>query len=97
MQYGQLFYRLSELSKIRALKIKYDFERIISLSEEALQEIRWWLHEGLSSSRTLVRKKPSIVIKSDSSGYAWGAVMNIKVTHGMWQDNERQEHINRLE
>ncbi|GFN74729.1 transposon ty3-i Gag-Pol polyprotein [Plakobranchus ocellatus] len=104
IEYGQLYHRHLEILKINSLKTVYDFERLILLSEEAMSDLKWWLNDGLKSKKSLVREKPRATIKSDSSGYAWGAVMNKtdsgtsnSVTHGMWRDNERKEHINVLE
>ncbi|GFN92354.1 transposon ty3-i Gag-Pol polyprotein [Plakobranchus ocellatus] len=70
-----------------------------------MSDLKWWLNDGLKSKKSLVREKPRATIKSDSSGYVWGAVMNNTdsgtsnsvSTHGMWRDDERKEHINVLE
>ena len=98
VEYGQLYYRQLENFKIQSLKVRYDFDRVIVLPKEAIDDLQWWLNEGLLSKKMLVKQQPSITIKSDSSGYAYGAVMNnTTVTHGMWCDTERQEHINVLE
>ncbi|GFN84783.1 tyrosine recombinase xerd [Plakobranchus ocellatus] len=73
IEYGQLYHRHLEILKINSLKTVYDFERLILLSEEAMSDLKWWLHDGLKSKKSLVREKPRATIKSDSSGYAWGA------------------------
>ncbi|GFO07303.1 tyrosine recombinase xerc [Plakobranchus ocellatus] len=104
IEYEQLYHRHLEILKMNSLKTVYDFERLILLSEEAMSDLKWWLNDGLKSKKSLVREKPRATIKSESSGYAWGAVMNNtdsdtsnNVTHGMWRDDERKEHINVLE
>ncbi|GFO07576.1 Gag-Pol polyprotein [Plakobranchus ocellatus] len=76
IEYGQLYHRHLDILKINSLKTVYDFERLILLSEEAMSDLKWWLNDGLKSKKSLVREKPRATIKSDSSGYAWGAVMN---------------------
>ena len=97
-EYGPLFYRGLEILKIRALKAEYNFERKIRLSEEATSDLYWWQAEGLTSSNKITRDKPCTVIRTDASGFAWGAVMsNGLSTQGMWTDDERKEHINVLE
>ena len=91
VEYGQLYYRQLENFKIQSLKVRYDFDRVIVLPKEAIDDLQWWLNEGLISKKMHVKPHPSITIKSDSSGYAYDAVMNnTKVTHGMWCDTERQ-------
>ena len=83
VEYGQLYYRQLENFKIQSLKVRYDFDRMIVLLKEAIDDLQWWLNEGLISKKMLVKPHPSITIRSDSSGYAYGAVMNnTKVTHG---------------
>ena len=54
----------------------------MQLSEEARKELQWWLDEGSDSNKPITRDRPVGIIKSDSSGYAWGAVMKNEVTHG---------------
>ena len=97
VQYGQLFYREMETIKILALHKRYDYNQRVHLSEDARKELQWWLDEGLDSNKPLTRDRPVGIIKSDSTGYAWGAVMKDEVTHGMWSDEEKTEHINVLE
>ena len=86
-----------ETIKILALHNRYDYNQRVHLSEDARKELQWWLDEGLNSNKPLTRDRPVGIIKSGSSDYAWGAVMKNEVTHGMWSDEEKTEHINVLE
>ncbi|GFO27481.1 transposon ty3-g Gag-Pol polyprotein [Plakobranchus ocellatus] len=69
-----------------------------------MSDLKWWLKDGLKSKKSLVRDETRVTIKSDSTGYTWGAVMNEtdsntsnSVIHGMWSNDERNERINGLE
>ncbi|GFN81283.1 Gag-Pol polyprotein [Plakobranchus ocellatus] len=97
VEYGRLYYRLLEVLKIKALKESYNFTKEVTLTKEALDDLEWWTSEGLNIVKILVREHPIATVKTDASGYAWGAVLNGVTTHGMWSDQERKEHINVLE
>ena len=83
---GKLFYRNLESLKITALGKTYDFDRQNSLSSAAVEDLHWWLEEGLHSGKELILEPPYAFCKSDASGYAWGAIMNGVATHGLWND-----------
>lgn len=76
VEYGRLFYRHMEMIKIKALKLSYNFEKTVNLSLDAFEEIEWWLKEGLDCQSQLTRERPCAVVQTDSSGYAWGAVIH---------------------
>ena len=60
VEYGQLYYRQLENFKIQSLKVRYDFDRVIVLPKEAIDDLHWWLNEGLLSKKMLVKQQPSI-------------------------------------
>ncbi|GFO27385.1 transposon ty3-i Gag-Pol polyprotein [Plakobranchus ocellatus] len=97
VEYGRLYFRHLEILKIKALKKSYNSNKKVTLTKEALDDLEWWTSEGLNNVRMLVRERPIAMIKTDASGYAWGAVLNGVTTHGMWSDEECKEHINVLE
>ena len=96
IQYGQLYYRELEMTKIRALQNNYNFDGIISITKDCLNEIHWWLHEGLDSSKPISQGNPDFKIRTDSSGYAWGGATlhDNKTTQGFWDEQESKLHIN---
>lgn len=97
VEYGKLFYRELESLKIQALQIHHDFESLVSLNEKCFLELEWWTFEGLYSGKLISHGKVDHVIVTDSSGYAWGAIFNDKHTQGLWDEKEREMHINVLE
>ena len=97
VEYGPLYYRSMEIVKIHSLSMQKNFDSEISLSDEIKEDLRWWLNEGVTSGKLLSHGNPDIIIRTDSSSYAWGAVCDDKSTHGMWTDEERGCHINVLE
>ncbi|GFR69080.1 transposon Ty3-I Gag-Pol polyprotein [Elysia marginata] len=97
VEYGCLFYRDMELLKIETLGEAHNYDRHVSLTASALAELHWWSKEGIYSSKPLMRGRPVAIIRTDSSSFAWGAVMGDASTHGMWSCEEKQKHIDVLE
>ena len=97
VEYGKLFYRQMECLKIEALSFSNDFESLISLNEKCRSELEWWISEGLYSGKLISHGKVDHIIVTDSSGYAWGAIFNDRHTQGLWDEREREMHINILE
>ncbi len=99
VEYGKLFYRNLEITKIKALKPNRNFNRIIFLPAECFHEIKWWCSEGLDSFKAISHGNPDLIIQTDASGTGWGAlIVNTKeATQGRWSENEQNLHINVLE
>lgn len=95
--YGPLFYRSLECIKINTLARHYNFDNFVSLSETCKQDLRWWLEEGIHSRKPISHGNPDVIIHTDSSSYAWGAVRDDSFTQGMWSQTEKNLHINVLE
>lgn len=96
VEYGLLYYRELEFCKIEALKICYDFDKTLMLTNKAKEEITWWINTGIYSHKMISHGNPDIIIRCDSSGYAWGAetLHDNCVTQGFWDESEAQMHIN---
>ena len=71
--FGAAHYRWLEQDKIKALKSsKGNFEKMMTLSNSALQDIRWWLL-NLPYSYGIIGKTPFVhTIYSDASLQRWG-------------------------
>lgn len=96
---GPLHYRQLELEKSIALKSsKNNWDNYMKLSEKALDEIKWWKLNTAESKQPIIRVNPQLIIKTDASLTAWGAVCNNVRTSGAWSKRERErKHINELE
>lgn len=102
VQYGQLYYRALERDKIKALKMnKGHFDRKMSLSLEAKQELQWWTDNVQSTFSPLRHPKPMLELCTDASGKGWGASDHTTHTGGRWNEDElqkaRENKINYLE
>ena len=95
--YGPLFYRYLEHDKSIALKHKnFNFEAYMTLSQESIQELQWWIENIEHSFRSLNIVEPDLVIYTDASMSGWGVTDKIKPSGGFWHKNEIK-HINVLE
>ena len=95
-----LYYKTLEIEKDVALKEnRGNFDAEITLSQDCKQQIQWWIENVDSCARNIFLSNPDIVIKSDSSTYAWGATntTNGESTRGHWTTAEKENHINYLE
>ena len=97
MEYGQPFYRKLEFIKIEALKVKYDYEQNITLTDQSKEELKWWTTEGINCGRHISHGNADEIIVTDASGHGWGAVYKGKHTQGLWTHSEAKKHINVLE
>jgi hypothetical protein len=96
--WGPLFYRQLEDLKIVSLKTnKGDYEKTVKLTNEAEQDLDWWLSEGLKSNYPLCIPKISVNMTTDASNEGFGATCNSKQTQGRWNTEEKDMHINCLE
>ena len=99
VEYGQLYYRELELTKIRALKGSYNFDKMVFISDKCKEEIIWWRDLDKENCKVISHGNPEFILRSDSSDYAWGAEIlhNGKKTQGFWDQEESQFHINAKE
>ena len=97
VEYGPLYYREMEKTKIIALKQFHSYEAKIKFNEKCILEIQWWLKEGLKSKKPISHGNPTKVITTDSSKTGWGAFMDEDSTQGLWTEEEQKLHINVLE
>ena len=60
-------------------------------------ELTWWVKNIHNQYRVLNRNNPQVVLQTDASLLGWGAVMNDSKTGGIWNYDEKENHINYLE
>ncbi len=73
--YSKLFYRITENEKIVNLKRQRgNYDACMHLSEEAKNEIRWWI-DNIPTAKQIINHIPPIdqVIYCDASELGWGA------------------------
>ena len=89
VQFGPLHYRALEEVKIMALRYnKGHFDRKMTLTQEAKNELEWWIANLNTAFSPIVREKPSHELRTDASGAGWGAT-NLKCsTGGRWSTEE---------
>ena len=87
VNYAPLYYKVLEIEKDDALKQNYgNFEAKLKLSDEGRSCIQWWIDNVASSFKLIEIQEPVLILKSDSSMYAWGVLMkqreNVQETLG---------------
>ena len=69
----------------------------MTLSQDALEDLKWWISNVETSLKPVQVGKPDIVIQSDASTSGWGAYCDGKRAGGLWGEPEANVHINMLE
>lgn len=76
------------------ISTKRTWDSDVRLSKQAIRDLRWWTQlrrENLS--RAIFREATTATLFSDSSGYAWGGVLNgTVISHGLWTSAQRERH-----
>ena len=94
---GPVFWRRLEIEKSRWLrKYKFNYDKMFTLSEIAIQDLLWWKGNMLKYPVKVLKQKPSVILKTDASLSGWGAVREGCSTGGCWMSSEIA-HINVLE
>ena len=74
---ARLHFRVLERDKILALKLsRGNFDKRITLSKYAKEDIKWWIKNIVDSYNTMVPSNYETIMKSDASKIEWGAVHN---------------------
>ena len=93
-----LHYRNLQFLKNRAFARTQSFETSLTISQEAKDELRWWIREVVKwNGRPVSLEPPHMEIETDVYLLGWGAHCRGKSTGGMWTAEERRAHINLLE
>ena len=93
--YSKLHYRSIECSKIEHLKREQgNFEATFKLSQENINEIKWWQDNIGPASRSLLLISVDYKLFTDASKLGWGAEDDKSSTGGQWTMLESGKHIN---
>ena len=93
--FGKLHYRSLERCKTNELKLnKGNFDKIITISSSAKEDIQWWRSNIMESYSQILKPTPTLVINTDASSFGWGASFNTIKTGGYFSVDECQFHIN---
>lgn len=76
---------------------KGNFDRPMTLSASAKNELSRWVTNILSACNRISHPSPLLIITSDASHVGWGAACDDTSTRGTWLAKETQSHINYLE
>ena len=94
-----LHFRHLQIRMIQALHASnQNFDVIITLDHDSLEELHWWVSNINSVNGSPIRSPaPTLFITTDASMTGWRAVCESQRTNGRWSDSERAQHINVLE
>ena len=97
-KYGYLFCKRLENYKNKWLKKNLgDYNSLIILAEEIIEDIKWWENNAGSFPVSLRMLENVLVITSDASTSGWAGVCEGETINGLWSDEEQSMHINLLE
>ena len=96
--FGKLYYRQIDNEKTQALKAaKGDFSHSMSLSQDAVSDLKWW-HKNIDSCFTKIESKnPSVSLKTDASNFGFGGCTDTASISGQWEKKDLHLHINHKE
>lgn len=97
---GPLYIKYLESDKIHALaENKGNFDGVMTLSEDSLSDLSWWITAVKNNGAPIKRDSPTITLTTDASRKGWGAVCLHSSTGGRWGTDElvHVQNINYLE
>lgn len=96
--YAPIHYRTLQLF-FNTLLQTHNWEDLVSLPSDALEEVIWWSNCPLNLDPILINdKKVSFTIHTDASSSGWGSWSSSnQEAFGSWSDKEQSFHINYLE
>ena len=98
VRYGPLYYRSLERNKLTALHAnRWNFDKKVTLSPQAVEELEWWANNVIDSYNVLTRESSNYTLTTDASMEGWGALFGTCSTGGLWAAHEARNHINYLE
>ena len=97
--YAALHYRGIQHEVAKYIRLDYDWDYSIKLSDAAIEDLNWWLNCPTSlPPKPLDPFLPELTLVTDSSETGWGAFSSDDTeVSGFWSDEESSLHINLLE
>jgi ribonuclease HI len=98
-RFAALFTRNMERDKIQALRQFRKYEARMSLANDTVLDLDWWLHSVHHAYREIWMVEPQVVINTDASLEGWGAYRadTGQKCGSRWTVAEARQHINCLE
>lgn len=99
LQYSKIYLKQLEYEKVKALNVnKNNYKSSLCVSNEAKQDIEWWIKNIPHASRNFKVQNYNLVIFTDASldGYG-GKSNNNQTVSGVWSSYQKTLHINVLE
>lgn len=83
LKYGMIYVRRFEKERLRALEANYyNFEAIMTVSEELEEDFTWWKKNILFASAPMSEPVFDLEIFSDASRTGWGVFCENQRSHG---------------
>ena len=71
--YGALYYRQLELSKIEALRLSCgNFDALMNLSEGSRVKLKWWIENITHYHNSLTVNNFDVILTTAASNIGWG-------------------------
>ena len=94
-----LHYRSLQRLLIRNLKkflnpYQRDYLTVATMDTPSIRDLNWWIQEmKYNCSRNICTLQPDVLISTDSSDFAWGAIQSQVKILGLWRENQQDWHI----
>ena len=89
-----LFFKHLQFCLHVALEPLQDYSKPCPLTEEAKEELTWWIaHPNSWNGKMIIRGEPDITIQKDASKTGWGARCGNLQTDGPWSPKEATTHM----
>lgn len=96
--YGWLYTKSFERQKFLALQSsRGDYNSKMYISPSLSQDFQWWSQHIGHAQNSLKPPTFEIEIFSDASLTGWGIYCKNETAHGLWNNREKEHHINYLE
>ncbi|XP_066600551.1 uncharacterized protein [Prorops nasuta] len=98
IQYGWLYTKsLERLKYLKLLKNYLNYSAKMVIPRSLSVDLDWWENKILFSKNKIRSNRFELEIFSDASSLGWGIASNGEVAFGLWNDDEKLNHINYLE
>lgn len=98
LQYSPVYLKRLEYYKYVALLKNFDdYDANIFLNNHMKEDLKWWKSNIFTLTNPVRNFQFKLEIFSDASLTGWGASCELGKTHGWWNPQERELHINLLE
>ncbi|XP_046744290.1 uncharacterized protein LOC124410169 [Diprion similis] len=98
VRYGTLYTKNFEREKFLAVqKTNGNYDKNMKISDKLIPDLEWWTKNIGECVNPIREDHFEMEIFSDASLTGWGVACEGDRTHGFWNSQEREEHINYLE